>query len=135
MRRSIAALRNPLALPEHTFGLDPALVERQAGERESGKVRTTCALRPPSPSALTYGAPTSTRRVPRTDSASRLIRAPARAVFAALLDPDALTTWLPEAGGTRLEIRAEDVPAGISADDHAAGLESSLAHLATYLQR
>ena len=35
--------------------------------------------------------------------------------------------------GTRVDIRAEDVPAGISADDHAAGLESSLANLATYL--
>lgn len=35
--------------------------------------------------------------------------------------------------GTRVDIRAEDVPAGISADDHAAGLSSSLANLATYL--
>jgi len=35
--------------------------------------------------------------------------------------------------GTRVDIRAEDAPAGISADDHAAGLSSSLANLATYL--
>lgn len=35
--------------------------------------------------------------------------------------------------GTRVDIRAEDVPAGISADDHAAGLSSSLANLAIYL--
>ncbi len=35
--------------------------------------------------------------------------------------------------GTRVDIRAEDVPAGISADDHAAGLSSSLENLATYL--
>jgi uncharacterized protein YndB with AHSA1/START domain len=37
--------------------------------------------------------------------------------------------------GTRVDIRADDVPAGISADDHAAGLASSLAHLATYVER
>jgi uncharacterized protein YndB with AHSA1/START domain len=36
--------------------------------------------------------------------------------------------------GTRVEIRAEDVPAGISAKDHAAGLASSLANLAAYLE-
>jgi Activator of Hsp90 ATPase homolog 1-like protein len=36
--------------------------------------------------------------------------------------------------GTRVDIRAEDVPAGISAEDHAAGLTSSLANLAAYLE-
>ncbi len=36
--------------------------------------------------------------------------------------------------GTRIEIRAYDVPAGISAEDHAAGLASSLANLAAYLE-
>lgn len=37
--------------------------------------------------------------------------------------------------GTRLEIRADNVPDGISAEDHAAGLASSLANLAAYLER
>jgi uncharacterized protein YndB with AHSA1/START domain len=37
--------------------------------------------------------------------------------------------------GTRVEIRADDVPDGISAEDHAAGLASSLANLAAYLER
>ena len=37
--------------------------------------------------------------------------------------------------GTRVDIRADDVPAGISAEDHAAGLASSLANLAAYLER
>ena len=36
--------------------------------------------------------------------------------------------------GTRVEIRADDVPAGISPEDHAAGLASSLANLAAYLE-
>ena len=36
--------------------------------------------------------------------------------------------------GTRLDIRAEQVPAGISAEDHAAGLASSLANLAGYVE-
>lgn len=39
----------------------------------------------------------------------------------------------PVAEGTRVEIRAEDVPSGISAEDHAAGLASSLANLAEWL--
>jgi uncharacterized protein YndB with AHSA1/START domain len=151
----------------------------------------------------------------RTDTASRVIGAPPDRVYAALVDPEALTAWLPPEGmsgrferfdarpggsyrlvltyadtskargkatadsdvvearfvdlvpgvrvvqavdfvsddpanagtmtmtwelaaveaGTRVDIRADDVPAGISAEDHAAGLESSLANLATYLKR
>jgi hypothetical protein len=39
------------------------------------------------------------------------------------------------AEGTRVEVRAEDVPTGISAEDHAAGMASSLANLAEYLER
>lgn len=38
-------------------------------------------------------------------------------------------------GGTRVDITAEDVPDGISAEDHAAGLASSLANLAAYVER
>jgi uncharacterized protein YndB with AHSA1/START domain len=37
-------------------------------------------------------------------------------------------------GGTRVVIRAENVPDGISAEDHAAGLGSSLSNLAAYLE-
>jgi uncharacterized protein YndB with AHSA1/START domain len=37
--------------------------------------------------------------------------------------------------GTRVEFRADDVPDGISPEDHAAGLASSLANLAAYLER
>jgi uncharacterized protein YndB with AHSA1/START domain len=37
--------------------------------------------------------------------------------------------------GTRVDIVAGDVPDGISAEDHAAGLASSLANLAAYLER
>jgi uncharacterized protein YndB with AHSA1/START domain len=40
-----------------------------------------------------------------------------------------------DAGGTRIEILAEDVPDGISADDHAAGLASSLDNLARFVER
>ena len=36
--------------------------------------------------------------------------------------------------GTRMDIRAEQVPDGISAEDHAAGLASSLANLAAYVE-
>lgn len=37
--------------------------------------------------------------------------------------------------GTRVEFRAEDVPDGISAEDHATGLTSSLANLASYVEQ
>jgi uncharacterized protein YndB with AHSA1/START domain len=44
-------------------------------------------------------------------------------------------TWTvrAEKGGTRVEITANDVPDGISAADHTAGLTSSLANLADYV--
>jgi uncharacterized protein YndB with AHSA1/START domain len=46
-------------------------------------------------------------------------------------------TWAvsEEAGGTRVEIVADDVPDGISAEDHAAGLASSLDNLARFVER
>src|SRR6266487_3144757 len=37
--------------------------------------------------------------------------------------------------GSRIAIRVDDVPDGVSAEDHAAGLASSLANLAAYLER
>ncbi len=37
--------------------------------------------------------------------------------------------------GTRVDFRADDVPSGISAEDHAAGLASSLANLAAHVER
>lgn len=46
-------------------------------------------------------------------------------------------TWsvAPRGAGSRVVITAADVPAGIAAEDHAAGLASSLANLAAYLER
>lgn len=45
-------------------------------------------------------------------------------------------TWSlePSAGGTRVTITAEEVPPGISAEDHAAGLASSLENLAAFVE-
>ena len=153
--------------------------------------------------------------MPHTDKASRVIAASPERVYAALVDPDALTVWLPPAGmtarferfdlrpggsyrlvltyadasasagkatpdsdivearfvavergvrvvqavdfvsddaavagtmtmtwevtavdgGTRVDITAADVPDGISPEDHAVGLDSSLSNLADYLGR
>jgi uncharacterized protein YndB with AHSA1/START domain len=44
-------------------------------------------------------------------------------------------TWevVAEGDGSRVTVRADDVPAGISPEDHAAGMASSLANLAAYL--
>ncbi len=51
-------------------------------------------------------------------------------------DPETMT-WEVEAtgDGTRVDIRADDVPSGVSAEDHAAGLASSLANLAVHVER
>lgn len=38
-------------------------------------------------------------------------------------------------GGARVDVTAEDVPDGITAEDHAAGLASSLRNLADFLER
>lgn len=48
-----------------------------------------------------------------------------------------IMTWEVTAAdaGTRVTIVAEDVPDGISAQDHAAGLDSSLTNLAAYLKQ
>ena len=43
-------------------------------------------------------------------------------------------TFEPEAGGTRVAVSAENVPPGISAEDHAAGLASSLENLARHVE-
>jgi uncharacterized protein YndB with AHSA1/START domain len=48
-----------------------------------------------------------------------------------------IMTWQVTAvdGGTAVDITADDVPDGISTEDHAAGLASSLANLAAYVER
>src|SRR6266513_3070077 len=48
-----------------------------------------------------------------------------------------IMTWKVTAAdaGTRVIIVAEDVPDGVSAEDHAAGLDSSLTKLAAYLEQ
>jgi uncharacterized protein YndB with AHSA1/START domain len=45
-------------------------------------------------------------------------------------------TWelFREGSGTRVEIRADDVPTGITPEAHAAGMKSSLANLATFVE-
>jgi uncharacterized protein YndB with AHSA1/START domain len=44
-------------------------------------------------------------------------------------------TWslVDRSGGTEVEVRADDVPLGISPEDHASGLAASLRNLANYL--
>lgn len=46
-------------------------------------------------------------------------------------------TWALAAvnAGTNVHLRADDVPAGVSAEDHAAGMASSLANLAAFVER
>ena len=48
-----------------------------------------------------------------------------------------IMTWevTPVEAGTRVDIRADEVPDGISAEDHAAGLASSLTNLSAYFEQ
>jgi len=48
-----------------------------------------------------------------------------------------IMTWevTPVEAGTRVDIRADEVPDGISAEDHAAGLASSLMNLSAYFEQ
>lgn len=47
-----------------------------------------------------------------------------------------MMTWqvAPHEGGTRVDFIAEDVPEGISAEDHAEGMAASLTNLVRYLE-
>jgi uncharacterized protein YndB with AHSA1/START domain len=47
-----------------------------------------------------------------------------------------IMTWTltPTTGGTHVAVAAENVPAGISPQEHAAGIASSLANLAKYVE-
>ena len=44
-------------------------------------------------------------------------------------------TFEPVEEGTRVTVRCEDVPVGISAEDHQAGLKSTLSNLAAFAER
>lgn len=44
------------------------------------------------------------------------------------------TTFLQVTGGTKVTIRAENVPPGISAADHRAGMASTLKNLANFIE-
>ncbi len=45
-----------------------------------------------------------------------------------------ITTFTPVAGGTRVDVRIEDVPPGISEADHRQGIRSSLENLARFTE-
>jgi uncharacterized protein YndB with AHSA1/START domain len=81
----------------------------------------------------------------RTDTAVRVISASPDRVFAAPTDFDAFAVWLRRTDDRpvralrcafwRADRLADDVPDGINATDHAAGLSSSLDDLAASLER
>jgi uncharacterized protein YndB with AHSA1/START domain len=185
--------------PYHAYRIDPETVHAFGTAEGLAERSTRWTLTPTAPASG------------RTDRASAVIAAPRDRVYAALLDPDALATWLPPEGmtgrvleldprpggilrmeltylddtpgksgghrdvtestflelepgvrvaqrvhfqsddpsfagpmtmtwslrdheeGTIVEIQADNVPNGISADDHATGLASSLGSLARHV--
>ena len=95
---------------------------------------------------LTYDADGAGKTTARTDiSAGRfLVLEPGRRLVQSVEfesdDPafvgEMIMTWSldPAPGGTNITIAAENVPAGISAEDHAVGLASSLENLARFVR-
>ena len=73
----------------------------------------------------------------RTDTAVRVISVSPDRVFAALTESDVVDAMggHPVDARSRVDIRADDVPDGINAADHAAGLSSSLDNLAASVER
>lgn len=45
------------------------------------------------------------------------------------------TSFTPVAAGTRIDVEISNVPSGITPEDHRAGMDSSLANLAAFLER
>ena len=96
--------------------------------------------------ALTYQGEGEGKTADRTDiSAGRFLALePARRiVMTAIFESDdpafageMILTWSldPTPGGTEVKVTAEKVPAGISAEDHEAGLASSLENLARFIE-
>ena len=95
---------------------------------------------------LTYASPGAGKTSARTDiSHGRFIALdPGRRIVMSVAfdsaDPafagEMIMTWTfaPAPGGTQVTVTAEHVPAGISPEDHAAGLKSSLENLARHVE-
>jgi uncharacterized protein YndB with AHSA1/START domain len=71
--------------------------------------------------------------VPNERICQRIVFASDDPVFAGEMEQD--WTLSPVCGGTRVTIRATNVPSGITAADHATGMASTLANLARYLEQ
>jgi uncharacterized protein YndB with AHSA1/START domain len=152
MGRTDAASRVIAASPDRVYAalVDPdALVEwlppdGMVGRFEHFDARPGGSYR----LVLTYAEPSTGR--PKSTPDSDLVEARfvelvpgVRVVQAVVFDSDdpayagtMTMTWsiATTEEGSLIEIRAEDVPPGISAEDHAAGLASSLENLARYLK-
>jgi uncharacterized protein YndB with AHSA1/START domain len=153
MPRTDTASRLIAAPPERVFA---ALVDREAllawlppdgmsgrfehfDARPGGSYRLvlTYADASTSPGKATAGSDVVDARFVDIDPGERVVQA----VDFVSDDPayagTMVMTWTITAVGaaTRVDIAAEDVPDGISAADHAAGLTSSLANLAAHLER
>jgi uncharacterized protein YndB with AHSA1/START domain len=153
MPRTDTASRLIAAPPERVFA---ALVDREAllawlppdgmsgrfehfDARPGGSYRLvlTYADASTSPGKATAGSDVVDARFVDIDPGERVVQA----VDFVSDDPayagTMVMTWTVTAVGaaTRVDIVAEDVPDGISAADHAAGLTSSLANLAAHLER
>ena len=95
---------------------------------------------------LTYASPGAGKTSARTDiSHGRFLALdPGRRIVMSALfesaDPafagEMIMTWtfVPAPGGTEVTVTAEHVPAGISAEDHAEGLNSTLENLARHVE-
>lgn len=103
--------------------------------REGGRYRIELSLESEGTGKTTAKSDVSAGRFLALDPGRRVVQSVAFQSQDPAFAGEMIMTWSldPAAGGTSVTVTAENVPAGISAEDHAAGLASSLDNLARFL--
>lgn len=103
--------------------------------RQDGRYRIELSYDEAGAGKTTAGSDVTSGRFLALEPGRRLIQSVAFESGDPRFAGEMILTWSLEAasGGTTVTITAEHVPAGISAEDHAAGLASSLENLARFL--
>jgi uncharacterized protein YndB with AHSA1/START domain len=140
LRRVYAALIEPQALLEWLppDGMSGRFEHFDARTGGSYRMRLTYAEAPESGGKSSADSDVVDVRFVEVAPDERVVQAVRFESDAASFAGTMTMTWsvtAVSAGSTRVDIRADDVPPGISAEDHINGLRSSLTNLATYLTR
>lgn len=103
--------------------------------REGGRYRIELSYQGSGDGKTTAGTDISSGRFLALEPGRRVVQSVAFESDDPAFAGEMVMTWSlePESGRTNVTVTAENVPSGISAEDHAAGLASSLDNLARFL--